>query len=101
MKPLLAGEGVLTRRKPDPDESRDIDYGRRVANALAGFDIGQSVAIAERACVALEAMEGTDAMLRARPRPGQTANRCALSKFHVVASILLFDVLLRASTRSA
>ena len=42
----------------------DIDYGRRIANSLAGFDVGQSVAIAERACVALEAMEGTDAMLR-------------------------------------
>jgi DUF1009 family protein len=42
---------------------RDLDYGRRVANALAAFDIGQSVAVAERACVALEAMEGTDAML--------------------------------------
>jgi DUF1009 family protein len=63
LKPLLAGEGVLTRRKPDTNESRDIEYGRRVANALSGFDIGQSVAIAERACVAVEAMEGTDAML--------------------------------------
>lgn len=64
LKPLLAGAGVLTRRKPDADEERDLTYGRRVANALAGFDVGQSVAIAERACVALEAMEGTDAMLR-------------------------------------
>jgi DUF1009 family protein len=63
LKPLLAGEGPLTRRKPDSDEMRDIEYGRRVANALAGFDIGQSVAIADRACVAVEAMEGTDAML--------------------------------------
>ena len=57
-------------------KQRDIDYGRRIANALAGFDIGQSVAIAERACVALEAMEGTDAMLRARPRVWSTASRC-------------------------
>ena len=64
LKPLIAGEGVLTRRKPSEDESRDINYGRRVANTLAGLDIGQSVAIAERACVAVEAMEGTDAMLR-------------------------------------
>lgn len=63
LKPLLAGEGVLTRRKPDAEEMRDIEYGGRVANAVAGFDIGQSVAIAERACVAVEAMEGTDAML--------------------------------------
>ena len=54
----------MTRRKPDKDETTDIEYGRRVANALAGFDVGQSVAICERACVALEAMEGTDAMLR-------------------------------------
>ncbi len=64
LKPLLAGEGSLTRRKPDAEETRDIDYGRRVANALASVDIGQSVAISGRACVAVEAMEGTDAMLR-------------------------------------
>lgn len=64
LKPLIAGRGVLTKRKPTSDEAKDIAYGRRVASALAGFDIGQSVAIAGRACVALEAMEGTDAMLR-------------------------------------
>ena len=64
LKPLLAGEGVLTRRKPSDAEIRDVRYGRRVANALSGFDVGQSVAIADRACVAVEAMEGTDAMLR-------------------------------------
>ncbi|MCL4852772.1 MAG: UDP-2,3-diacylglucosamine diphosphatase LpxI [Bryobacteraceae bacterium] len=63
LKPLLAPEGNLTRRKPDSEEQADIAYGRRVANALAGFDVGQSVAISGRACVALEAMEGTDAML--------------------------------------
>ena len=64
LKPLLAGEGVMTARKPSREEEADIAYGRRVANALAGFDVGQSVAICERACVAVEAMEGTDAMLR-------------------------------------
>lgn len=64
LKPLLAASGVMTRRKPDGDEEKDIAYGRRVANALSGFDVGQSVAIADRACVAMEAMEGTDAMLR-------------------------------------
>jgi hypothetical protein len=64
LKPLLAGEGSLGKRKPDGEEEADIAYGRRVANALAGFDIGQSVAVAGRACVAVEAMEGTDAMLR-------------------------------------
>ena len=64
LKDLLAPEGILTRRLPTPGETRDIEYGRRIASALAGLDIGQSVAIAEQACVALEAMEGTDAMLR-------------------------------------
>ena len=64
LKPFIAGRGVLTKRKPSSDEEKDIAYGRRVASALAGFDIGQSVAVADRACVALEAMEGTDAMLR-------------------------------------
>jgi UDP-2,3-diacylglucosamine hydrolase len=64
LKPLLAPEGVLTRRKPDKDEEADLRYGRGLASALAEADIGQSVAISERACVAAEAMEGTDAMLR-------------------------------------
>jgi DUF1009 family protein len=64
LKDLLAPEGVLTRRKPSPEEMRDLEYGRRIAAALSAHDLGQSVAIAERACVALEAMEGTDAMLR-------------------------------------
>ncbi len=64
LKPLLAGEGPLTRRAPTKAELADIQYGRRIAGALAGFDVGQSCAICERACVALEAMEGTDAMLR-------------------------------------
>lgn len=64
LTPLLASAGVMTSRKPSREEEADIAYGRRVANALAGFDVGQSVAICERACVAVEAMEGTDAMLR-------------------------------------
>jgi DUF1009 family protein len=64
LKELLAPEGVLTRRKPSDEETRDIAYGIKIASALAQLDVGQSVAIAERACVALEAMEGTDAMLR-------------------------------------
>lgn len=64
LKPLIAGKGVLTKRKPTSDEEKDVMYGRRVAGALAGFDIGQSTAIADGACIAVEAMEGTDAMLR-------------------------------------
>jgi UDP-2,3-diacylglucosamine hydrolase len=64
LKPLLAPEGVLTRRKPTKEEEADIRYGRRIASVLALIDIGQSVAVSEKACVAAEAMEGTDAMLR-------------------------------------
>jgi DUF1009 family protein len=64
LKPLLAEEGVLTKRKPEKDEEADLNYGRKVAQVLASVDVGQSVAISERACVAAEAMEGTDAMLR-------------------------------------
>jgi DUF1009 family protein len=64
LKPLLAGRGALTKRKPDGDEEKDAAYGRRIANALADLDVGQSVAVCGRACVAVEAMEGTDAMLR-------------------------------------
>ncbi len=64
LKDLIATEGVLTKRKPSGDETRDLEYGRRIAAALSAHDIGQSVVIAERACVAVEAMEGTDAMLR-------------------------------------
>jgi DUF1009 family protein len=64
LKDLLAKEGILTRRKPSDEEERDIEYGRRIAAALSKVDIGQSIAVAERACIAVEAMEGTDAMLR-------------------------------------
>src|SRR5882724_6635130 len=64
LKPMLANAGTMSRRHPDKDETTDIEYGRRVANALGSVDVGQSVAICERACVAVEAMEGTDAMLR-------------------------------------
>lgn len=91
LKPLLAAEGVLTRRGPDADERRDIDYGRRVANALAGFDIGQSVAVCGRACVAVEAMEGTDAMLR-RAASLVNGRPLRLVKVSRRRAHLLFDV---------
>ncbi|MGH9481019.1 MAG: LpxI family protein [Terriglobales bacterium] len=64
LQPLLASPGALTSRPPDERERRDLDYGFRVARHLAAMDIGQAVAIAECACVAAEAMEGTDAMIR-------------------------------------
>ena len=63
LEPLLAREGVLTRRQPSEQERANIAYGRAVAQHLAKFDIGQTVVIAESACVAVEAMEGTDATI--------------------------------------
>ena len=63
LQPLLAPAGVLTARSPDEAERADIDYGLRVARGLAGFDLGQTVVIAAGACVAVEAMEGTDATI--------------------------------------
>jgi DUF1009 family protein len=63
LEPLLAAEGVLTKRAPDEEECKNIEYGLGVAGALAGFDIGQTVVVAARACVAVEAMEGTDATI--------------------------------------
>ena len=63
LEPLLAGEGVLTERAPDEDERKNIAYGLQVARALAAFDIGQTVVVAAQACVAVEAMEGTDATI--------------------------------------
>jgi DUF1009 family protein len=63
LEPLLAQAGVLTRRAPSEQELKDIAYGREVAAAIAGYDIGQTVVIAGQACVAVEAMEGTDATI--------------------------------------
>ncbi|PYX07908.1 MAG: DUF1009 domain-containing protein [Acidobacteria bacterium] len=68
LEPLLAKPGVLTKRAPSEPEKKNIEYGRSVARHLAQFDIGQTVIIAEGACVAVEAMEGTDAAVE---RAGQ------------------------------
>jgi len=63
LAPLLAKPGVLTRRLPSDKEKENISYGREVARSLASYDIGQTVVIAESACVAVEAMDGTDATI--------------------------------------
>jgi UDP-2,3-diacylglucosamine hydrolase len=91
LKPLLATKGAMTKRKPAKEEMVDVEYGRRVADALAGFDVGQSVAVCERACVALEAMEGTDAMLR-RAAGLVNGRRLTLVKVARRREHLLFDV---------
>jgi DUF1009 family protein len=63
LEPLLAKSGILTRRAPSAQEVKNIAYGRQVARAIAQHDIGQTVVVAETACVAVEAMEGTDAAI--------------------------------------
>lgn len=63
LEPLLVRAGVVTERAPTEQERKNIDYGRAVARQLAQYDIGQTVVIAESACVAVEAMEGTDATI--------------------------------------
>jgi DUF1009 family protein len=63
LEPLLAKSGILTQRAPTPQEKKDIEYGRMVARQLAQYDIGQTVVVAESACVSVEAMEGTDAAI--------------------------------------
>jgi UDP-2,3-diacylglucosamine hydrolase len=68
LEPLLAKAGVLTKREPTSPEKKNVDHGRAVARQLAQYDIGQTVVVAESACVAVEAMEGTDAAIE---RAGQ------------------------------
>ncbi len=63
LEPLLVKQGTLTKRGPTEQERKNVDYGRAVARQLAQHDIGQTVVIAETACVAVEAMEGTDATI--------------------------------------
>lgn len=88
---LLAVEGAMTQRKPTREEEANIAYGRKIANMIAGKDIGQSVAIADRACVAVEAMEGTDAMLR-RAASLVNGKDLTLVKVSRRRKHLLFDV---------
>ncbi len=92
LEPLLAKPGVLTRRPPSEAEQKNIEYGRAVARYLAQYDIGQTVVIAESACVAVEAMEGTDAtILRAgeimRSLSGPASDAPVLSRSLTVVKV--------------
>src|SRR6266851_3810804 len=71
LEPLLVKSGLLTRRAPTEEERKNIEYGRTVAGHLAQHDVGQTVVIADAACVAVEAMEGTDATIQ---RAGEIMN---------------------------
>lgn len=79
----LALGGPMTKRKPDAEERRDILYGETVARALAGMDLGQTAVVKGRAAVALEAMEGTDEVIRRAGRiagPGTTVVKVSKPK---------------------
>jgi DUF1009 family protein len=71
LQPLLAREGGLTARPPDEGERADFEFGYRMADAIAGLDIGQTMVVKDKAVVAVEAMEGTDATIA---RAGQLAH---------------------------
>jgi DUF1009 family protein len=71
LKPLVPEAGLLTRRAPNEQENADIEYGLSVARQIAAMDIGQTVVISDRACVAVEAMEGTDETIERAGRYAQ------------------------------
>src|SRR5215213_3587064 len=71
IKNQLASEGPMTKRKPDEIERENIKYGLQIANEIARLDLGQTIVVRAKACVAIEAMEGTDATIR---RAGELAN---------------------------
>jgi UDP-2,3-diacylglucosamine hydrolase len=91
IKPLLASEGAITRRQPEPEELADVEYGRAIAKAVAGLDIGQTVVVANRACVAVEAMEGTDATIE-RAATLSNGRRLVVVKVSKPGQDMRFDV---------
>ena len=91
LKPLLPEPGVLTRRAPNEHEAEDIAYGRGLAQRIAGMDIGQTVVISDRACIAVEAMEGTDEVI-ARAARIAAGNPLVVVKVSKPAQDMRFDV---------
>ena len=75
LEPLLPKPGILTGRSPSDDEQRDLDYGYKLARELGRLDVGQTVVVSDAACIAVEAMEGTDAVIE---RAASLANGRAL-----------------------
>ena len=80
LKPHIAGEGTLTRRGLNKTEIADVDYGRPIAHRIASMDVGQTIVVRDRAVVAVEAMEGTDAVIA---RAGELVHRKNLTVIKV------------------
>ncbi len=91
LKPLLPDAGVLTRRAPSGVEAADMEYGLQVARHIADMDIGQTVVIADRACVAVEAMEGTDETIARAARFAQ-GKKLVVVKVSKSGQDMRFDV---------
>lgn len=91
LQPLLAAPGPLSARPPDAEEAADIAYGRHIAREIARLDLGQTVVVSQRACVAIEAMEGTDATIE---RAAELANgrRLVVVKVSKPKQDMRFDV---------
>ncbi len=90
LKDQLPQEGTLTKRAPDDRERSDVEYGLEIAREIARLDLGQTIVIRDRACVAIEAMEGTDAVIR---RAGQlVAGRLTIVKIAKPNQDMRFDV---------
>jgi UDP-2,3-diacylglucosamine hydrolase len=86
LEPLLARSGTLSRRAPDASEVEDFAFGYRMADAIAGLDIGQTIVVKDKAVVAVEAMEGTDAVIR------RAGNGTRVVKVAKPAQDMRFDV---------
>ena len=91
VRPFLAEPGPFTARQRDAEEAADIAYGREIARAMARLDLGQTVVVSQRACVAIEAMEGTDAAIA---RAGELVNgrRLVVVKVSKPQQDMRFDV---------
>ena len=91
LKPLLAVEGAMTTRAPDESELSDMGFGREIAKKVAGLDIGQTVVVADRAVVAVEAMEGTDCAIE-RAATLSNGRRLVVVKVSKPGQDMRFDV---------
>lgn len=86
---LMAPLGVLTKRKPNPDQIKDILFGRRMAQGIGGLDIGQTVVVKNTSVIAVEAIEGTDRVIR---RSADLASGCVVVKMAKPNQDMRFDV---------
>src|SRR5947207_3583026 len=90
LKDQLPQKGILTKRVPDDRERSDVEYGLEIAHEIARLDLGQTIVVRDRACVAIEAMEGTDAVIR---RAGELARgRLTVVKIAKPNQDMRFDV---------